>query len=94
MAITASTYMFCGRGIKDNAILHVHHIGFRKQDRTGNLATCCEQCHTSENHKPGVILYGKQPKVPNLADATYMNVVRFELLRRLKLAAPDVDIRI
>lgn len=91
------TCVFCGRGIKDNAILHVHHIGFWKHDRTdrpGNLAACCEQCHTSENHKPGGILYGKQPKVPNLADATYMNVVRFELLRRLKLAAPDVDIRI
>lgn len=91
------TCVFCGRGIKDNAILHVHHIGFWKHDRTdrlGNLAACCEQCHTSENHKPGGLLYGKQPKVSNLADATYMNTVRFELLRRLKTDAPDVDIHI
>lgn len=89
--------VFCGRGIRDHAILHVHHIGFWKHDRTdrlGNLAACCEQCHTSENHKPDGLLYGKQPKVSNLANATYMNTVHFELLRRLKTDAPDVDIHI
>ena len=91
------TCLFCGRGIRDHAILHVHHIGFWKHDRTdrlGNLAICCEQCHTSENHKPGGLVYGKQPNVSNMAAATYMNTVRFELLRRLNLAAPDVDIHI
>lgn len=91
------TCVFCGRGICDHAILHVHHIGFWKHDRTdrlGNLAACCEQCHTSENHKPGGLLYGKQPKVSNLAAATYMNTVRFDLLRRQKTDAPDVDIHI
>ena len=91
------TCVFCGRGIKDHAILHVHHIGFWKQDRSNrldNLATCCEQCHTSENHRPGGILYGVEPKLESLASATYMNVVRFELLRRLKEAAPDVEFHI
>lgn len=53
--------VFCGREFQDNAILHVHHIGFWKKDRTdrlGNLATCCEQFHTPENHKPGVCSMG------------------------------------
>ena len=89
--------VFCGRSIKDHAILHVHHIGFWKQDRSNrldNLATCCEQCHTSENHRPGGILYDVEPKLKSLASATYMNVVRFELLRRLKEAAPDVEFHI
>lgn len=89
--------VFCGRSIKDHAILHVHHIGFWKQDRSNrldNLATCCEQCHTSENHRPGGILYGVEPKLESLASATYMNVVRFELLQRLKEAAPDVEFHI
>lgn len=91
------TCLFCGRGIKDGAFLHVHHIGYWKKDRSnrlGNLATCCGMCHTSENHKPGGILYGKQPEVSGLAPATYMNTVRFELLRRLKGSAPAVDIHI
>ena len=47
---------FCGRGIKDHAKLHVHHLGFRKGDHTdrmSNLATACETCHTPKNHKPG-----------------------------------------
>lgn len=86
--------VFCGRGIKEQAILHVHHLGYWKHDRSNrlnNLATCCEQCHTSENHKPGGILYGAEPKVKSLASATYMNVVRFELLRRLKEAVPDIE---
>jgi hypothetical protein len=37
------TCIFCGRVIRDHAILHVHHIGFWKKDRTGhlgNLAVC------------------------------------------------------
>lgn len=91
------TCVFCGRGIKDHAILHAHHIGFWKGDRTnrlGNLATCCEQCHTPENHQPGGRLYGKKPKVSNMAPAAYMNTVRFELLRRVRKADPDVDVRI
>lgn len=91
------TCLYCGRGIKEHAILHAHHIGFWKKDRTnrlGNLATCCEQCHTSENHAPGGLLYGNEPKVPNMAGATFMNTVRFELLRRLKKAAPDVEVHI
>ena len=87
------TCIFCGRGIKEKAILHAHHIGFWKHDRSNrlsNLATCCEKCHTSENHQPDGILYGKMPKVKNMASAAFMNAVRYELLKRLKKFAPEI----
>ena len=79
--------VFCERGIKEHAVLHVHHIGFWKGDRTNrlsNLATCCELCHTPENHQPGGVLYGQTPKISNMAPTAYMNAVRFELFRRIK----------
>ena len=40
--------------IKDGRILVIHHIGFRKNDRSnriGNLLTVCTKCHISKNHK-------------------------------------------
>lgn len=89
------TCVFCGRGIKEQAYLHVHHSGYWKGDhsnRLGNLVTCCEQCHTPENHQPGGKLYGQEPKVSNMASAAFMNTVRYELLRQIKKAAPDVRI--
>lgn len=91
------TCVFCGRGIEDNAYLHVHHSGYWKSDhsnRLDNLVTCCEQCHTPENHQPGGILYGKIPKVSNMASAAFMNTVRYELLRRLKKAVPGVTFHV
>ena len=91
------TCIFCGRGIKDKAKLHVHHIGYWKHDRTdrlSNLATACEKCHTPENHKPGGILYGKEPKVKGMADATFMTMIRFRMLEELKAADPDVEAHI
>ena len=87
------TCVFCGRGIPEKAILHVHHLGFWKGDRTNrlsNLVTCCEQCHTPENHKPGGKLYGQEPKLLNMASAAYMNAVRYELVKQAKNTNPDV----
>lgn len=58
------TCRFCGRSVKDGAILHVHHVGYWKGDRTdrlANLASACEQCHTPANHGKNGILYGKEP---------------------------------
>ena len=85
----------CGRTpFKDNAILHVHHVGFWKGDRTNrltNLMTVCEKCHISKNHKPGGKLYGIEPKLPNMASATFMTMIRFDMFKRLKDAAPDVE---
>lgn len=92
------TCVFCGRSsMKDNAKLHVHHIGYWKQDRSdrlNNLATACEKCHTPANHKPGGLLYGKEPKVGGMADATYMTMIRWQLLERFKQAAPAVSVHI
>lgn len=41
-------------------ILQMHHIIYRSNggtDRADNLITVCTDCHTSENHKKGGILY-------------------------------------
>lgn len=79
---------------KDGAILHIHHVGFWKGDRTNrlsNLATVCEKCHISKNHKPDGKLYGLEPKLPNMSPATFMTMVRFDMFRRLKELAPDVE---
>ncbi len=84
----------CGRTpFKDKTILHMHHVGFWKGDRTNrltNLMTVCEKCHTSRNHKPGGKLYGLEPKLSNMAPATFMTMVRFDMFKRLKEAAPNV----
>ena len=80
------TCQCCGRGIKDRAILHVHHIGFWKNDRTnrmGNLLTVCEKCHTSKNHKEGGKLYGLSPKLKNFKGATFMTAVRWQMYELL-----------
>lgn len=42
-------------------ILNTHHIIYRSKggsDRADNLITVCTDCHTSENHQKGQILYG------------------------------------
>ena len=89
--------IICGRGIKEHAILHVHHVGFWKGDRTNrmaNLATVCEKCHTGKNHKPGGALYGIEPKMKTLKEATFMTMVRFDMFKRIKEIAPDVECHI
>ena len=88
--------IICGRTpFKDKAILHEHHIGFWKNDRTnrpGNLGTVCEKCHTAKNHKPGGKLYGLEPKLPPLKEATFMTMVRYDMFKRIIDACPDIDI--
>lgn len=93
------TCQICGRGVKDHAILHTHHIGFwmsppYRSNRISNLLTVCEQCHTPKNHKHGGKLWGLKPKNTNLASAAYMSTVRWSMYRRLVNAHPDVDIHI
>lgn len=77
----------CNRGIKEGAILHVHHIQYRSQggtNRMSNLITLCEKCHTPANHKPGGKLYGWKPKVASFKGATYMTAVRWQLYDKVK----------
>lgn len=67
---------------KRNKILRTHHIVYRTEggtDRADNLITVCTDCHTSENHKVGGILYNwmiKHKKVKQYKEATFMNIVR------------------
>lgn len=67
---------------KRNKILRIHHIVYRTEggtDRADNLITVCTDCHTSENHKIGGILYNwmiKHKKVKQYKEATFMNIVR------------------
>ena len=85
----------CGRsGVKDGAILHEHHIGFWKGDRTNrmsNLLTVCEHCHTAKNHKKGGALYGLEPKLNTLKAAAFMNSVRYSMYRMMQDTCPDVE---
>lgn len=72
---------------KKNKTFNTHHILYREQggtDRADNLITVCTDCHTSENHKLGGILYQwmlKQKKVPQYKEATFMNVVRKRIIQ-------------
>lgn len=67
---------------KKNKILHTHHIIYKSKggtDRADNLITVCSECHSSENHQKGGILYDwmiKHKKVKQYKDATFMNIVR------------------
>lgn len=67
---------------KRNKILNTHHIIYKSKggtDRADNLITVCADCHTSENHKAGGILYNwmiKHKKVKQYKEATFMNIVR------------------
>ena len=92
------TCQCCGRTpFQDNAILHIHHIGFWKEDRTnrpGNLMTVCEKCHTSKNHRPGGKLFGLEPKLKPLKEATFMTSVRWDMLKRIRKVCPGVDVQI
>lgn len=87
------TCQICGKGIRDGAILRVHHVGFWKgdhTDRTGNLLTVCARCHSPRNHKPGGKLWGLKPP-RSFREATFMTSVRWDMIRRLKEAAPEVE---
>lgn len=89
------TCVFCGRGLKDGAILHAHHIGYWKKDRSNrlaNLASCCEQCHTPANHQPGGLLYGVEPKLKRFGGATFMTMIRWQMLDEAKKMHGNVHI--
>ncbi len=64
-------------------ILHVHHLGFWKQDRSdrpGNLVTLCTDCHRPANHQPGGCLFGWEPTVKSFRAETFMTTIRRKLV--------------
>lgn len=86
---------FCGRGLKEGAILHIHHAYFwRKQhgNSLDELATCCEKCHTSANHQKGGKLWGYDEQLPHYTGAAFMNIVRWYIYNRLRDSLPGVNL--
>ena len=73
---------------KKGKILHTHHIVYRSEggtDRASNLITVCTDCHTSENHKPGGILWKwmkERKKVKQYKEPPFMNTLRIRTFRK------------
>lgn len=92
------TCICCGKSaIKDGVKLRIHHIGYISGDRSNrmaNLGSVCENCHTSKNHKPGGKLYNLKPRLKTFKGATFMTMVRYSMLKQLKITTPNVDIRV
>lgn len=73
------TCQCCG---KKHVRLEVHHIIFRSlggTDDEKNLITLCEKCHKAVHD--GVLILIKKPKKLNLKYATYMSIIRSQLLK-------------
>lgn len=74
-------------GAKDK-ILQTHHIVYRSlggTNRASNLITICTDCHTSENHKKGHILYNwcmEKKKAPGYKGSTFMNIIRARVFKK------------
>lgn len=92
------TCICCGKSaIKDGVKLRIHHIGYLSGDRSNrmaNLGSVCDNCHTSKNHKPGGKLYNLKPRLKTFKGATFMTMVRYSMLKQLKITTPNVDIRV
>lgn len=73
---------------KKGKTLHTHHIIYRSKsgtDRADNLITVCTDCHTSENHKPGGILYKwmkEHKKTKQYKEPPFMNTLRIWTFRK------------
>ena len=73
---------------KKNKVLHTHHIVYRSEggtDRADNLITVCTDCHTSENHKTGGILYKwmkEHKKTKQYKEPPFMNTLRIWTFRK------------
>lgn len=67
---------------KKDKILHTHHLIYRSQggsNRADNLITVCTECHTSENHQEGGVLWEwmqKHKKVKKYKEIAFMNIQR------------------
>ena len=73
---------------KSNKKLRTHHILYKSKggsDRVDNLITICDECHTSENHQEGGILYSwmlKRKQVKSFSETTFMNIIRTRIVDR------------
>lgn len=84
------TCQCCGKS-KDK-ILQTHHIIYRSNggtNRVDNLITVCTDCHTSENHKKGGVLYKWQEqckKVKQYKEPPFMNILRKRIFSKYPTA--------
>lgn len=81
------TCQICKKGIKDNAILHEHHMYYwrgQHGNSMSELLTVCENCHTSANHAQGGTLWGLDKKVGWYASSAFMNTVRWYIYNQVK----------
>ena len=79
------TCVYCKRGLKDGAILHIHHAYYWKGlhgNSMRELATCCEKCNTPANHKEGGKLWGFDKPLRKYTGEAFMNSVRWILYQR------------
>ena len=53
--------------------------------------TVCTKCHTAKNHKKGGKLFGLEPKLGSMVAEAFMNAVRYDMFKKLKALAPDVE---
>lgn len=73
---------------RKNQVLHTHHIVYRSDggtDRADNLITVCTDCHTSENHKTGGILWKwmkEHKRVKQYKEPPFMNTLRIRTFRK------------
>lgn len=81
----------------EKKILEIHHIKYRSlggTDNQNNLITLCNKCHTPPNHKKGKFLYDwcqEGRKVRGFKDATFMSIIRWYLVSRLKEKYSEVS---
>jgi hypothetical protein len=79
---------------KKGKTLHTHHIIYQSEggtDRADNLITVCSDCHTSENHKKGGILWKwmkNHKKAKQYKEPPFINTLR----RRTFQKYPEAEI--
>lgn len=88
----------CGKSaIKDGIILRIHHVGYWHGDRTNrmaNLGSVCTGCHTTKSHQANGKLYGLKPINKGFKGATFMTMVRWDIIDKIKKSAEGSAIRI
>ena len=78
---------------KKEVKLHVHHLESRKVggDAPDNLITLCEECH-KKFHAGLLQLPVSKRRLQSTRDATFMGMMRQELINRLKTLFPDIKV--
>lgn len=92
------TCVFCGRSVKDKAVLHVHHALYwkgRHGSQVNELATACERCHTPANHAKDGLLWGYTPGTfVAMGGAATMNILRHRIVKEAKALDEHVQVSV